>query len=545
MVMGLSVQAQISEKSGYRVDSSDLCDGFERVSVSTPANLCVGILASKNDGLKMPRYAVQSKEGIIYVTEMGGWAFNRGTVYALYQAKDDKGIQKTVLVNLFPTKKLTMPNGILIDPEGRLYVGTPTGILRFSPRNLQNGKFNIDSPTEIILNQFAQSIFRKDEYLSASSYNTMEAKYKNKHPLVQLAANKDFTELYFNVGAASDDCSSGLKTKNSKGECIQSESDLSGAAVWKAQLSNDRERKVLKAGVFARGLRNSMALAVHEDSGLVIQGENNIDLPLLDKPYEEINLLKEGQHYGWPYCHSRGEVSPFFRNQITAEMCSKKFTVPYVFMPAHTAPLGLLYYRGERLKYLKNQLLVSWHGYQKYGHRIVAYPVDSRGLPTSESYQEIVFNWQASQGVRPRGAPTGLLELNDESILIIDDKNSAILRLSSGDNSSKNSAGESSTNKNIFSLESINTFQPIVSFFSKNCAMCHSPFQKSDTREILNELHSEGMINVKNPFESSLWLKLKERKMPPEEVKSALRFKKEELDQALPQLELFLESLAP
>lgn len=75
--------------------------------------------------------------------------------------------------------------------------------------------------------------------------------------------------------------------------------------------------------------------------------------------------------------------------------------------------------------------------------------------------------------------------------------------------------------------------------------MCHAPFQKIDAREILNELHSEGMLSVANPFESSLWLKLKERKMPPEEVKSALKFKEEELDQVLPQLEHFLESLVP
>lgn len=533
----------MSEKSGYRVDNRDLCDGFERVSVSTPENLCVGLLASKSDGLKMPRYAVQSKEGVIYITEMGGWAFNRGTVFALYQSQDAKGASKTILVNLFPTKKLTMPNGILIDPEGRLYVGMPMGVIRFSPRNRQTGEFNVDPTPEVIINQFAQSIFRKDEFASASNYNTLESKFKNKHPLLQLAANKDFTELYFNLGAASDDCSSGIKTTNAKGECVQSESELSGAAVWKAQLSNDRERKVIKAGVFARGLRNSMALAVHETSGLVIQGENNMDLPFVDKPFEEINILKEGLHYGWPYCHSRGEVNPLFKKQVSAEMCSKKFTAPHVFMPAHTAPLGMLYYQGDRLPLLKNQLLVSWHGYQKYGHRIVAYPVDGKGLPTSSSYQEIIFNWQASQGVRPRGAPTGLLELNDGSVLIVDDKNSAILRLSSGERSSAGSEGDSNTQKNNFSQQSLDSFKSLLPFFSKNCTMCHTPFQKTDAREILNELHSEGMINRSSPFDSPLWLKLQARKMPPEEVKSVLGFKEEELDQFLPALEVFIKSL--
>lgn len=536
-------QAQISVKSGYRVNNQDLCDGLERISVSTPKNFCVGLSASKNDGLKMPRYAVQSKEGVIYISEMGGWAFKRGSIFALYQTKDSQGVQKTILVNLFPTKKLTMPNGLLIDPEGRLYVGTPMGILRFSPRNMQTGDFNIDATPEVLINQFAQSIFRKSEFASANNYNGLESKFKNKHPLLQLAANKDFTEVYFNLGGASDDCSSGIKTTNAKGECVQAESELSGAAVWKAQLSNDRERKVIKAGVYARGLRNSMALAVHETSGLVIQGENNIDLPLIEKPFEEINILIEGQHYGWPYCHSRGEVNPLFKKQVSSEMCSKKFTAPHVFMPAHSAPLGMLYYKGDRLPLLKNQLLVSWHGYQKYGHRIVAYPVDVNGLPTSHTYQEIVYNWQASQGVRPRGAPAGLLELNDGSVLIIDDKNSAILRLSSGESSSNSSGGDSDTQKNNFSQQSLDLFKPLLSFFNKNCAMCHAPFQKSDAREILNELQSQGMLNRSSPFESPLWLKLQARTMPPEGVKSALGFKEKDLDEALQVLEVFLKKL--
>lgn len=219
----------------------------------------------------MPRYATQSKEGVIYITEMGGWAYGKGTVYALYRGKDSQGHEKTAIVNLFPNKKLTMPNGIVIDPEGRLYVGTPTGVVRFQPRHPQTGEFNIDADTEMVVNDFAKSIFRKDEYGSASAYNTLATKYKNKHPLLQMAVNKDFTEMYINVGAPSDDCGSGLKTVNDEGKCIQSESPLANAAVWKVTFSKDTQRKTLKAVPFARGLRNSMALAVHS-SGVVVQG---------------------------------------------------------------------------------------------------------------------------------------------------------------------------------------------------------------------------------------------------------------------------------
>ena len=67
-----------------------------------------------------------------------------------------------------------------------------------------------------------------------------------------------------------------------------------------------------KHEVFARGLRNSMALAVHPrfpDAGFaLLQGENARDIPDAGKPNEEINVLEQGKHYGWPYCHDLATV---------------------------------------------------------------------------------------------------------------------------------------------------------------------------------------------------------------------------------------------
>lgn len=545
IVLGLTLlatslaQGEIIEKSGYKLDSTKLCDGLPQISVSTLDGMCVGLLVGKQDGLKMPRYGVQSKEGVIYVSEMGGWAYGKGTVFAVYQAKDSEGKIKPIVVNLFPSKKLTMPNGLLIDPEGRLYVGTPTGVMRFLPRDKVTGKFNIDPEMEVVANDFVKSIFRKDEFTSAAKYNTMDSKLKNKHPLIQMAANKDFTEMYVNVGAPSDDCGSGFKTTNDQNLCIQSDSPLANAAVWKVTLSNNLQRKTLSVNSFARGLRNSMALAVHPSSGVVIQGENGLDLPVEDKPYEELNILEEGRHYGWPYCHSAGEVAPLFQQTLTSETCSKKYTLPQVFMPAHTAPLGMLYYQGDLLSSLKGRLLVGWHGYQKFGHRVVSYPVDARGIPTSNDYTEVVFGWKALEGVRPRGAPTGLTLLNDGSILIMDDKNGALLRLSKGQQFEEASDDNTAA---VISEKTLTAFLPLVPFVTKNCAMCHVQFQKATAVEMLQEMRGT-MLNAHSPFESSFWLKLQSRQMPPEMMRATLGFQDEEYEKILPQVEAFVRTL--
>lgn len=540
LLQASAVHAEVFEKSGYRLDTEVLCDGLPQIQVGTKDGTCVGLLAGKQDGLKMPRYAVQSPEGVIYVTEMGGWAYGKGTIFAVYQGKDSQGIEKTAVVNLFPNKKLTMPNGIVMDPEGRLYVGTPTGVVRFAPRDTKTGQFNIDADTEMVVDDFAKSIFRKDEYLTASAYNTMATKFKNKHPLVQIAANKDFTELYLNIGAPSDECDSGIKTVDDKGKCIQAESTLASAAVWKVKISGDKDRKVLNVAPFARGLRNSMALAVHK-SGTVIQGENGIDLPSEDLPYEELNVLEEGKHYGWPYCHSRGEVAPAFKETVNPEACLKQYTSPKIFMPAHTAPLGLLYSQSEKLPMYNEKLLVGWHGYQKYGHRIVAYPVNEKGVPASTEYEEIVFAWKAQEGVRPRGAPTGLTALKDGSILIMDDKNGALLRLSNGQ---KAELRPEDTAIGGFSEKTLKAFEPLVPFVKKNCAMCHAQFQKETAKDMLGEMRGT-MLNLSSPTESTFWMKLKSRQMPPEAMRSALGFHDADYEKTLPVVEAFIKSLNP
>lgn len=532
-----------SERSGYRVDSDKLCDGYPQISVGTLDSLCVGVMASKEDGLKMPRYATQGRDGIIYISDMGGWAFGRGTIWAFYKATSSDGTSKDVLVNLFPTKKLTMPNGIAIDPEGRLYVGTPTGILRFHPRDLTTGKFNIDSEYDVMVDQFASSIFRKDEYASAKEFNSMDAKNKNKHPLIQFAFNKDFTEMYFNVGAPSNDCSRGIKTTDSQGKCIQAESALASAAVWKVNFSADKARKVLKVEPFARGLRNSMALAVHPVSNFVLQGENGIDLPDVDKPYEEINLLEAGKHYGWPYCHSRGEVSPVFQGKVAAGECSKKYQVPLVFMPAHSAPLGMMYYQGTKLAPLRGKLVVGWHGYVKAGHRVVAYDVDHNGLPTSNQYSEVIFNWDPLAGVRPLGAPTGVIELNDGSLLVMDDKNGALLRLSTGRNSDVKEDNKNAPTTGI-SEEMIQSFKPLMPFVQKNCVMCHQQFAKNNAKDVVQEMKN-SMLNVNAPFESKFYQKLKSKEMPPDFMKAQLKYSEEEYRSIEPALENFIRSLKP
>ena len=133
--------------------------------------------------------------------------------------------------------------------------------------------------------------------------------------------------------------------------------------------------------VLASGLRNSMALASHE-SGTLLQAENSIDLPGLHNPFEEINNIEEGGFYGWPYCYDNKKINPLWPTH-GRKIChdAAQHKQPWIVLPAHAAPLDMRYYNGEMFESLKGQLMLSWHGYRRTGHRLVSYAVDDKGLP--------------------------------------------------------------------------------------------------------------------------------------------------------------------
>jgi mono/diheme cytochrome c family protein len=189
--------------------------------------------------------------------------------------------------------------------------------------------------------------------------------------------------------------------------------------------------------VVARGLRNSMALAVSPTSGVLVQGENSrdaidkLDASLSDQegdlPHEELNVIQDGAHYGWPYCIDNGAPNPEYRGRVD---CSG-YTNPALLLPGHVAPLGMAYYTGELLPApYRGNLIVTFHGYREHGHRLVLVPVDARGAPGAGEPLDIVRGWEKSaDGRDPQGAPVDVLVAKDGALLVTEDKNGDVLRV--------------------------------------------------------------------------------------------------------------------
>jgi glucose/arabinose dehydrogenase len=182
--------------------------------------------------------------------------------------------------------------------------------------------------------------------------------------------------------------------------------------------------------VFASGLRNAVGMALHPTTGQIWVTQNERDNLRPDHqnlPPEEINILRDGAHYGWPYCHSDRVPNPEFGD---AERC-RSTEPPALGMQAHSAPLGIVFLAGAtRLPAgMRGDALVAFHGSwnrdEPTGYKVVRVRVRD-GRPVS--YEDFLTGWRAGGG-RSWGRPVDVAVHADGSVLISDDQGGVIYRV--------------------------------------------------------------------------------------------------------------------
>lgn len=195
------------------------------------------------------------------------------------------------------------------------------------------------------------------------------------------------------------------------------ESDPRRAAILRIEHAGGRSQ------VYARGLRNSVGLAIHPRSGELWASNNGRDMLGDDLPPEEINLIVKGGDYGWPYCYGRRIPDPDFGSE---KRCRQTLQ-PMVEMQAHSAPLGIVFGAGLDFPLPFRQMLFvafhgSWNRSTPTGYKLVGIPfADSRPVgPVTD----IVSGWLQSfsawgRPVAPVVGPDGALYLSDDRAGVI------------------------------------------------------------------------------------------------------------------------------
>lgn len=362
------------------------CPPANGLAAKSAPGLCATVISS---GLLMPRGLAVLEDGRLLVTEMRRWDAAHGRLIQLKQG--ESGWEKAVVA-----KDFDRPHGVLRGPDGKIYVGEAGRIVRFSLEQPEKRETVINLPI------------------------------RQRHPLTNFALS-DSGDLFVNVGSSSDNCEQATEKEQRAGVCPEVENADPVGVVWRYRLGTDG--KVSDLGVFARGLRNSMALGVHPQSGTVLQAENSRDAIQLklglandnELPHDELNVLQAGQHYGWPYCYDKRLAAPEF----PAYDC-RKTARPFRLLPAHAAPLGLTWWLGDRAPaQFRGWLVVGYHGYRQHGHRLVAWAVDEKGLPKGKPV-ELLSQWQDAKGV---GGPVEVRAGADGALYLTDDRHGQVIKL--------------------------------------------------------------------------------------------------------------------
>jgi len=182
--------------------------------------------------------------------------------------------------------------------------------------------------------------------------------------------------------------------------------------------------------VIATGVRNTQGFDWHPVTKELWFTDHGRDWMGDAGPEDELNRLgKVGQNFGFPYCHANGIADPDIKK---ANAC-KGVTLPVRTMGAHAANMGLHFYTGKMFpaKY-KNVAFIarkgSWNRSTKNGFDVVTVTADAKGknakmTPFMTGFADPKENtfW---------GRPAYLLQMPDGSLLVSDEQNGAIYRIS-------------------------------------------------------------------------------------------------------------------
>lgn len=258
-----------------------------------------------------------------------------------------------------------------------------------------------------------------------------------QHPSRTLAFGPDGW-LYLSVGSSCNNC---RETNAESATMLRLRPDGSG-----------RE-------VVAQGLRNTIGFGWHPRSGTLYGFDHGSDFQGDDEPPEELNAIAPNKHYGWPYCWGARQVTKFQVNEpphsSKADFCPTT-EAPALQYTAHAAPIGFVFYTGAQFprQYRGDAFVAfrgSWNRSQPTGYQLARVRFDAQGRPMA--IEDFVTGWLMSippasntqvgpvaaaaeqdKARRPAqfGRLAGLAQATDGSLLLAEDQNGVIYRISYG-----------------------------------------------------------------------------------------------------------------
>lgn len=261
-----------------------------------------------------------------------------------------------------------------------------------------------------------------------------------QHPNRTIAVSPDGM-LYISVGSTCNAC----------GEAQQNP-EL--ATILRARLDGTGRT------IFASGLRNTIGFGWHPASKRLFGMDHGIDwLGDNDQP-EELNEIVEGAKYGWPYVYADDKIYPHGEppKGFTKEDWARMSKEPMLMYTAHSSPLQMAFYTGAMFPAeFRNDAFVamrgSWNRQPPSGYEVARIKLDSAGRPTA--IEPFLTGFLVKAGA-PDGKDAqfarlaGLALMKDGSLLLGDDTNNALYRITYEAGASAATGGNASSGMQMF-----------------------------------------------------------------------------------------------
>jgi len=334
--------------------------------IKVPPGFKVEVFAS---GINNARTLRVGDKGTVFV---GNWQGNK--VWAITE-KDGKRQAKVIY------EKLDWPNGLAFH-DGTLYIAEHTKISK-----AEHIEDNLDKPTALV-----------------TIYDKLGD--PRPHGWRFLAVGPD-SKLYVSNSSPCNIC----EPPPGFGEIRRMNLDGTGAEA------------------ILRGMRNTVGFDFHPQSGELYFTDNNRDWMSEDLPNCELNRVTQPgkQHFGFPYCHQGNIADPEFGWGYDC----KNFTPPIALLGPHSAPLGMRFYTGTMFPdQYRNAIFIARHGpwnrTEKFAADVVVVHLDDQGNFKSME----PFLTGLVENNKYIGRPVDVTMMKDGSMLVSDDWNGAVYRIS-------------------------------------------------------------------------------------------------------------------
>ena len=322
------------------------------------------------DGIRSPRMLAIGPDGELYAAERGA-----GRVIRMPDRDGDGQADGVEVV----ADGLESPSSLAFYQDGSLYVAETTRILRLSEGDAQG---RLIDPQVVVGD------------LPGGGHSTRTVLF-----------SPDGVSMFVSVGSSCNVCA---------------ESDPRRAAILRYNPDGSGME------IFSFGLRNAVGITFRPGTDELWATNNGRDILGDDLPPETINLVRQGDDFGWPRCHAGRIVDPDFGE---AGACAGA-ALPEVEMQAHSAPLGLAFYAGVQFPpEFHGDLFVAFHGSWNRsvptGYKVVRIPMqDGRPGPV----EDFAVGWLKADG-NAWGRPVDVITGADGSLFVSDDDGGRIWRI--------------------------------------------------------------------------------------------------------------------